>query len=44
VNEQDFAVEQQRLWATLHEEKERERARGEARLRGLEEERMRIEG
>lgn len=42
-NEEDFSDEQERLWAQLNEEKERERARGEARLRSLEEERARIE-
>jgi len=41
--EQEFTYEQERLWRQLHEEKEQERARGEARLRSLEDERYRIE-
>ncbi len=42
-NEMDFAAEQERLWMQLQAEKEHERARGEARLRNLEEERFKIE-
>ena len=41
--EQEFAYEQERLWQQLHEEKERERQKGELRLRSLEDERYRIE-
>ena len=41
--EQEFQYEQERLWQQMHEEKERERGKGEARLRSLEDERYRIE-
>jgi hypothetical protein len=41
--ELEFNQEQERLWQQMHEEKERERKRGEQKLRSLEDERFRIE-